>query len=46
TIVEPLKGFYPAEDYHQDFVKLNPSYPYVRAHMPEKMKKREELLKD
>ncbi|MCC6796955.1 MAG: bifunctional methionine sulfoxide reductase B/A protein [Candidatus Hydrogenedentes bacterium] len=46
TAVEPLKGFYPAEDYHQDFVKLNPSYPYVRAHMPEKMKKREELLKE
>ena len=46
TAVEPLKGFYPAEEYHQDFVKNNPNYPYVRAHMPEKMKKLEELLKD
>ena len=46
TVVEPLKGFYPAEDYHQDFVKLNPTYPYVRANMPEKLKKRDELLKE
>lgn len=46
TVVEPLKGFYPAEDYHQDFVKNNPNYPYVRAYMPEKLKKLEELLKD
>lgn len=29
TKLEPLKGFYKAEDYHQDFVKHNPAYPYV-----------------
>jgi peptide-methionine (S)-S-oxide reductase len=29
TTVEPLKGFYPAEQYHQDFVKNNPTYPYI-----------------
>ena len=29
TKVEPLKGFYPAEDYHQDFLVLNPTYPYI-----------------
>jgi peptide-methionine (S)-S-oxide reductase len=29
TRVEPLKGFYPAEDYHQDFLVNNPRYPYI-----------------
>jgi peptide-methionine (S)-S-oxide reductase len=29
TQVEPLNGFYPAEDYHQDFAVLHPSYPYI-----------------
>ena len=29
TKMEPLKAFYPAEGYHQNFVKHNPNYPYV-----------------
>jgi peptide-methionine (S)-S-oxide reductase len=29
TRVDPLKRFYPAEDYHQDFYLKNPSYPYI-----------------
>ena len=29
TEVVPLDGFYPAEEYHQQFVKRNPDYPYV-----------------
>ena len=29
TKVTMLKTFYPAEDYHQDFVKRNPNHPYV-----------------
>jgi len=29
TKVEPLKAFYPAEEYHQDFMKKNPNYPYI-----------------
>jgi len=29
TKVEPLQGFYPAEDYHQDFLIHNPTYPYI-----------------
>ena len=31
TTLDPLKAFYPAEEYHQDYVKKNPNHPYVRA---------------
>ena len=29
TAVEPFKAFYPAEDYHQDYLKNNPTNPYI-----------------
>lgn len=29
TTVEPLKGFYPAEAYHQDYLTHNPGQPYI-----------------
>jgi peptide-methionine (S)-S-oxide reductase len=29
TKVEPFKAFYPAEDYHQDYLKNNPDNPYI-----------------
>ena len=29
TQLETLRGFYPAEGYHQDFAVLHPSYPYI-----------------
>ena len=29
TRVDELKGFYRAEDYHQDFYLKNPQYPYI-----------------
>ena len=29
TTIEPDRPFYPAEDYHQDFLTLNPTYPYI-----------------
>ena len=29
TTLEPLNGFYPAEDYHQDYLVLHPSAPYI-----------------
>jgi peptide-methionine (S)-S-oxide reductase len=29
TRVEAYKGFYPAEGYHQNFLTLNPDYPYI-----------------
>lgn len=30
TLLEPLEAFYPAEEYHQDYVKKNPGDVYVR----------------
>jgi peptide-methionine (S)-S-oxide reductase len=32
TQVDPLKGFYPAEDYHQDFLIHNPTQGYLAAY--------------
>jgi len=29
TKLDPLTGFYPAEDYHQDFAVVHPTYPYI-----------------
>jgi peptide-methionine (S)-S-oxide reductase len=29
TKVEPYQAFYPAEDYHQDYLKHNPNDPYI-----------------
>jgi peptide-methionine (S)-S-oxide reductase len=29
TTVVPLEGFYPAEGYHQDFLRRNPGNPYI-----------------
>lgn len=51
TEVVPLKKFYPAEGYHQDFVRRNPWQPYVvvnalpkveklKKQYPDKVKKR------
>jgi peptide-methionine (S)-S-oxide reductase len=32
TTIEPLTPFYPAEQYHQDFLTLNPTWPYIVFH--------------
>ncbi len=29
TKIETGRSFYPAEDYHQDFLVRNPTYPYI-----------------
>jgi peptide-methionine (S)-S-oxide reductase len=29
TTVVPLEGFYPAEEYHQNFLARHPDYPYI-----------------
>ena len=31
TQVNPLKGFYRAEDYHQDYAFRNPDNPYIQV---------------
>jgi peptide-methionine (S)-S-oxide reductase len=49
TQVVPFTGFYPAEDYHQDYKRRNPNQSYVRAVSAPRLenfkKKRPELLK-
>jgi peptide-methionine (S)-S-oxide reductase len=39
TELAPLKAFFPAEDYHQDFVKRNPNHPYVVGNSSPKVAK-------
>ena len=39
TLVAPLRGFYPAEDYHQDFAIHNPDNPYIVVNDLPKLKK-------
>jgi methionine-S-sulfoxide reductase len=31
TTLEPLVEFFPAEDYHQDYARLNPEQPYIQG---------------
>jgi methionine-S-sulfoxide reductase len=31
TKLEPLDEFFPAEDYHQDYARLNPEQPYIQS---------------
>jgi len=44
TTLEPLEKFFPAEDYHQDFVKKNPEHGYVQMWAVPKLKKLEKML--
>jgi peptide-methionine (S)-S-oxide reductase len=50
TTLEKLGKFYPAEDYHQDYFKLNPGNPYCQAVIVPKVskfqKRYEALLKE
>jgi peptide methionine sulfoxide reductase msrA/msrB len=32
TTLEPLKEFYPAEQYHQDYARRHPDQPYIQYH--------------
>jgi peptide-methionine (S)-S-oxide reductase len=32
TRVDPLKGFYPAERYHQNYLTLHPEQPYIATY--------------
>ena len=44
TKLEPLKGFYPAESYHQDFLTRNPTYPYIAINDLPKVRSLERLF--
>ncbi len=46
TTVEPLDEFYPAEDYHQDYVKHHPLDPYVMQWSLPKLEKLKKLFKE
>jgi peptide-methionine (S)-S-oxide reductase len=39
TQVAPFEGFYPAEDYHQDYFRLNPNQGYCQAVIAPKVAK-------
>ncbi|MCF6284680.1 MAG: bifunctional methionine sulfoxide reductase B/A protein [Candidatus Hydrogenedentes bacterium] len=43
TSLEALEKFYPAEKYHQDFVKRNPNHGYVKAWAIPKLKKLKQM---
>jgi peptide-methionine (S)-S-oxide reductase len=46
TQLVPLKGFYAAEDYHQNFIDRNPNYPYVVVHDLPKLKQLRQQFAD
>jgi peptide-methionine (S)-S-oxide reductase len=43
TIVAPLRGFYPAEAYHQNFAAHNPDNPYIVINDLPKLRKLREM---
>ena len=46
TTVESGKAFYPAEDYHQDFLEMNPTYPYIVINDLPKIRELKRLFPD
>ncbi len=44
--VEKLTKFYPAEDYHQDYVINNPGNPYVQGESIPRIKRAQKLFKE
>jgi peptide-methionine (S)-S-oxide reductase len=46
TTLEPFEGFYPAEEYHQDFVQKHPDDYYVQSWSLPKVRKTCELFPD
>jgi peptide-methionine (S)-S-oxide reductase len=44
TRVDPLKAFYEAEAYHQDFLVLHPDYPYIAFNDIPKVQNLQKLL--
>ncbi|WP_242692274.1 peptide-methionine (S)-S-oxide reductase MsrA [Aridibaculum aurantiacum] len=46
TTVEPLKNFYEAENYHQDYYNNNPNQMYCRYVIQPKLEKFQKVFKD
>lgn len=46
TKVDPLKNFYKAEDYHQNYYQYNKNQPYCRLVIQPKLEKFEKVFKD
>lgn len=46
TRLEPLKGFYPAEDYHQDYLERNPGAAYIAIYDLPKVESLKRLYPD
>jgi peptide-methionine (S)-S-oxide reductase len=46
TEIEPLKNFYPAEDYHQNYYNNNGDQPYCYFVIKPKLEKFEKVFKD
>jgi len=46
TALEPLEAFYPAEEYHQDYARINPDQPYIRAAAAPKVEKLRQYFGD
>ena len=46
TVVEEFQEFYKAEDYHQDYYRLNPESSYCKYVILPKVEKFEKLIKD
>ena len=46
TTLEPLEAYYPAEDYHQDYAKLNPGNGYIQNVSQPKVEKTKKVYKD
>jgi peptide-methionine (S)-S-oxide reductase len=45
TEIQPLKKFWPAEDYHQDYFRKNPNAPYCAYVISPKLQKLQKLKK-
>jgi peptide-methionine (S)-S-oxide reductase len=46
TAIEPFTNFYPAEDYHKNYYKLNSNKPYCQLVIKPKLEKFEKVFRD
>jgi peptide-methionine (S)-S-oxide reductase len=45
TVIEPIKNFYPAEDYHQNYYNNNSNQPYCYFVIKPKLEKFQKVFK-